>query len=510
MAIFDYDPKAVGMLPYWKWNRVLPAVYDDSLSQYEILCKLLYKVNDIITNSNSMGEQVELLTQLVQQLIDGEFPSGIVQYVTDITNAVIDDDIAALNATIESIQDTIKYGFVYNVMDYGATGDGTTDDTAAIQAAFDAVITGGTVYFPTGRGQAYHVSGTINITTPYITVMCDTVHGLAWQTVGIRFESPATTSILFNVAASGVTFNNILASSTVVGAGIFAYCRIAAADTDVAFYNCYLVNFHIGFQTWNRGFRLTENTVSQMDVVAEIYHDSYISASGVNTQRGIVIENNRIHNNYRGIVIDDATIVGMVIANNLLDYNRSGSQVCNTLIDTDYNCVLHGCSIINNVICNYVGTAINIGSTSTCNISNNTLMSRTIAGTKGIAINNSCQSTSINNNTIGPTTEDGIYVRQFLRGTINDNCITFSAANASAHNFACIRVSTSGGMVIDGNCLGVNNDAASQTNPIVLDAIAGYSNSVIQNNTSFNQSQIVYTADGASVNNCKFQTTITA
>jgi len=40
----------------------------------------------------------------------------------------------------------------YSVKDYGATGDGVTDDTAAIQAAIDAVNTagGGLLYFPEG------------------------------------------------------------------------------------------------------------------------------------------------------------------------------------------------------------------------------------------------------------------------------------------------------------------------------------------------------------------------
>ena len=47
---------------------------------------------------------------------------------------------------------------VYNVMHYGATGDGATDDTIAIQAAIDAAeLVGGTVLLP--GGLTYVVSG---------------------------------------------------------------------------------------------------------------------------------------------------------------------------------------------------------------------------------------------------------------------------------------------------------------------------------------------------------------
>lgn len=45
----------------------------------------------------------------------------------------------------------VPIGIYTNVLDYGATGDGVTDDRAAIQAAIDATaVLGGTVYFPEG------------------------------------------------------------------------------------------------------------------------------------------------------------------------------------------------------------------------------------------------------------------------------------------------------------------------------------------------------------------------
>lgn len=47
-----------------------------------------------------------------------------------------------------------------SVKNFGAVGDGVTDDTAAIQAAANAAGYGGTLYFPKGR---YFVSSTINL-----------------------------------------------------------------------------------------------------------------------------------------------------------------------------------------------------------------------------------------------------------------------------------------------------------------------------------------------------------
>ncbi len=70
--------------------------------------------------------------------------------VTTVKGAVLDLDIAQYTTAetggqSRSIQS--KFEELVSVLDYGATGDGTTDDTAAIQAAID---TGKSIFFPPG------------------------------------------------------------------------------------------------------------------------------------------------------------------------------------------------------------------------------------------------------------------------------------------------------------------------------------------------------------------------
>jgi hypothetical protein len=87
-----------------------------------------------------------------------------------------------------------------NVKDYGAVGDGTANDTAAIQAALDAVPTGGrAVYFPAGR---YKITSTLLVKIDGTTLYGDGPANRAGATqdaVGTRIE-----------AASGITGAMIL------------------------------------------------------------------------------------------------------------------------------------------------------------------------------------------------------------------------------------------------------------------------------------------------------------
>ena len=87
---------------------------------------------------------------------------------TDGTLAADTDDRVSSQRATKTYADTkvAKDALVCNVRDYGALGNGVTDDTAAFTAALATVISEGTIYVPTGT---YIVSSTVvipaNVTT---------------------------------------------------------------------------------------------------------------------------------------------------------------------------------------------------------------------------------------------------------------------------------------------------------------------------------------------------------
>ena len=90
--------------------------------------------------------------------------------------------------------DTIVYdpSDGYNVKDFGATGDGTTDDAEAIQAAIDAASGGGEVFFPAGT---YLITDTLSLYSS------QTISGTGAASV-IQFSgSMATTSRQASIAS---------------------------------------------------------------------------------------------------------------------------------------------------------------------------------------------------------------------------------------------------------------------------------------------------------------------
>jgi hypothetical protein len=114
-----------------------------------------------------------------------------------------------------------------SVTDFGAVGDGVTDDTAAIQAAIDHAGSSQTiskdVFFPAGE---YVTSSTLNITTNHIRLIGDSLAGYAATSLASTIIQSSAANIVYinpsaqgGVEIEGISFKGD--SSTQIGVHIY-------------------------------------------------------------------------------------------------------------------------------------------------------------------------------------------------------------------------------------------------------------------------------------------------
>ena len=115
--------------PLWYWvQHVLPLVYDDSLSYMELLGRVIKQLNELIENNNKLPDYI-------MELIKEYISSGEIEKV--------------LAEVLANYMLNVKFppaGLT------PATGDGSADDTEAIQGCIDYAFNNGgmAVYFPSG------------------------------------------------------------------------------------------------------------------------------------------------------------------------------------------------------------------------------------------------------------------------------------------------------------------------------------------------------------------------
>ena len=66
--------------------KVLPLVYDDSLSYYEVLCKVVDKLNEMVNNLNGLNDELASLRAAIaqiQQWIDSFDTSMISKWINE-------------------------------------------------------------------------------------------------------------------------------------------------------------------------------------------------------------------------------------------------------------------------------------------------------------------------------------------------------------------------------------------------------------------------------------------
>lgn len=178
---------------------------------------------DLSVTSSKLA--LDALQERVDKLEQGQEEAG--GSISDLTEEIKDiqdelnqklengDNIS--NSTVTASGSTIarplkdRFADVINVKDFGAVGDGVTDDTEAIRASYQFVVSrgGGAIFFPSGK---YYVTSPIDIYRPstdddwnkdYIEIV---LIGESLQTTSIiaGFENPAH-AVFESIPPSGST-----------------------------------------------------------------------------------------------------------------------------------------------------------------------------------------------------------------------------------------------------------------------------------------------------------------
>lgn len=125
--------------------------------------------------------------------------------------------------------DGTKYGaasVTLNVQGFGATGNGTTDDTAAFQAAYATAVSlgGGNIFMPC-TAASYHVAGTVTVAVPTVSVTGENItctkvshpeagRPFIWQMNPFTIK-PAGTFSNFTIIGSSAASEGILGGQSV-------------------------------------------------------------------------------------------------------------------------------------------------------------------------------------------------------------------------------------------------------------------------------------------------------
>ena len=178
--------------PFRFWcQKVLPLVYDDGLSYYEILCKVVDYLNKTMENVNALSENFDELQTAFKTLkdyVDNYFKNLDVQ---NEINKKLDEMASSGELTIIFQK---YFNFYVTPQMYGAKGDGINDDTEFIKSALSS---GKNVVFPSG---IYLISETLEITEDKTIMGCGITNTTITSNGGVS---------IFNITGKNNEIKNI-------------------------------------------------------------------------------------------------------------------------------------------------------------------------------------------------------------------------------------------------------------------------------------------------------------
>lgn len=227
---------------------------------------------------------------------------------------------------------------VYNVKDYGAVGDGATDDVIAIQAAHDAIVSSGVsgiLYLPAG---VYKVNSGLIFNVSFVSVFGVATLDFSSQTSGTAITITGDTNNSF----SGNPFYNAdkeLYGLTLIGNGRsgsvkglkFSAAAGTMAPAHIKIRNCiisqfgtglsiedggYLLHF-IGAEVWSCGTCISVPTAS--DSGEEV---TFHGCAFYNSDSGLIMDNTTADYAFFGCSFDGMDLYYINVAAGMANFNN--------------------------------------------------------------------------------------------------------------------------------------------------------------------------------------------
>lgn len=214
-------------LRYW-CHKILPLVYDDSLSYYEVLCKTSAKLNEVITSTNGLLAAWDTYKNDIDKAF-GDYTAGLDKKFDDLTDK-IDADFFHYKDTVN---DAIRDEFAEQERRLTAQDDKISAQDTQITAISDKVNTFITEYnktiaeIPSMIVDA--VNAWLNDTTHYDNIIAD----LAGSLQGLKHFD--TVADLQNATFTQITGKEICACENYYsGDGVFTMWEILEMSTPPA------------------------------------------------------------------------------------------------------------------------------------------------------------------------------------------------------------------------------------------------------------------------------------
>lgn len=270
------------------------SVFVDGVNQYGPGAQYAYVETDAdtvtFTSGLHVGAEVKFTTSQLQNASVG-----------DASQVTYDPPFAG--SVVTNVED--KLAQYVSVKDFGAVGDGVTNDTVAIQAALDAVaVTGGSVYAPAGT---YRVSDELTVASN-TAVIGDGIEVTLFSATSSMTSAQA---MFYGNASDSMRFENfsILGNTNGTnGAGSGIHCKTGSGNQ---IRNVFISN------TTQAGIRLEEQNSAWVDSCwlqsngRTGYTDNhgimvYSAAGSTVDNYNIKITNNKINNAFRKGITDYA------------------------------------------------------------------------------------------------------------------------------------------------------------------------------------------------------------